>query len=297
MWNRVWYQPICSARTRFVTHGVLLLLAFDCLLLMLPRAALYGSGDFNVAHLGWLDRQLPMPSPSLYATTLIFVSIFALMIALGPSQRPLGAVKVIVFLLYTYGWAMSLLDSYQHHYFVSLVLLCIVFFPQSKDHADDRTAAWSYQLLGAIIAIVYLYGAISKLESGWMSGVTAEEWFDEGWLAEWLGESHTAWTILAWLIIVSEFALAAGYAVVVMLAESATGSRGNGLRISMLVLSFLLHIGIEFVGLRIGWFSYYMLLLASAFFLPARFFHLPKPVASVALSKTAMHSLLWLVLT
>ena len=35
-----------------------------------------------------------------------------------------------LFLLYTYSWSMSMLDSYQHHYFVSLILLCMIFFPR-----------------------------------------------------------------------------------------------------------------------------------------------------------------------
>jgi hypothetical protein len=38
----------------------------------------------------------------------------------------------VLFVLYTYSWAQSLLDSYQHHYFVSIILACLTFFPKTS---------------------------------------------------------------------------------------------------------------------------------------------------------------------
>ena len=44
-------------------------------------------------------------------------------------------------MLYTFSWSMSMLDSYQHHYFVSLVLLCLAFFPPTAAAEIHAAAA------------------------------------------------------------------------------------------------------------------------------------------------------------
>src|SRR5690606_26573048 len=67
-------------------------------------------------------------SPALYVgvSTLTGLLCFALALAPRPPRWLLG----FTFALHTWGWAMSMLDSYQHHYLLSIVLLALVFFPR-----------------------------------------------------------------------------------------------------------------------------------------------------------------------
>ena len=64
--------------------------------------------------------------PGLYIGVVLVVGLLALVMALvGESRTGMAA----LWLLYTYSWCMSMLDSYQHHYLLSVVLFCLVFFP------------------------------------------------------------------------------------------------------------------------------------------------------------------------
>src|SRR5215510_6447328 len=96
---------------------------------MIGHAGRYGVDGFNVAHFGWLDALMPTPTAALYVGVLLGTGLLALAAALSGPRRPALAA---LFLLYTFSWSMSMLDSYQHHYFVSSVLLCLVFFPQLR---------------------------------------------------------------------------------------------------------------------------------------------------------------------
>ncbi|HEY2734431.1 MAG TPA: hypothetical protein VGI70_10630, partial [Polyangiales bacterium] len=107
------------------------MVALDTFLLMIGHAGRYGVDGFNVAHFRWLDRLMPVPSAALYVGVLLLTGLLALSIALSGSH-PIALFAL--FLLYTFSWSMSMLDSYQHHYFVSSILLCLVFFPNSSAH-------------------------------------------------------------------------------------------------------------------------------------------------------------------
>jgi hypothetical protein len=117
-----------GASRSYLFHKVfLLLLALDAWALMIGHAGRYGAANFNAAHFDWLDAVQPMPSNASYIGVLLLAGLLSLTLMLTGISRRLMAV---LFVLYTYSWAMSLLDSYQHHYFVSLILGCMVFFPQ-----------------------------------------------------------------------------------------------------------------------------------------------------------------------
>jgi hypothetical protein len=125
--ERYFHAPFCSVRAYVFSKLFLALVALDAWMLMIGHAGRYGVGDFNVAHFAWLDRALPVPSAGLYVGVLLATGLLALAIVLC-GGHPLALLAL--FALYTFSWAMSMLDSYQHHYFVSSVLLCLVFFPR-----------------------------------------------------------------------------------------------------------------------------------------------------------------------
>jgi hypothetical protein len=117
---------VSAARPYLLLKGVLLLLVFDAWLDMTPHGGRYGIGDFNVTHFEWLDAVHPVPSAAWYVGLIVFVGLAAFTTVVGGFHRVLVGV---VAALYTYAWMMSMLDSYQHHYLLSLVLIAFVFFP------------------------------------------------------------------------------------------------------------------------------------------------------------------------
>ena len=185
-WENYWYAPVAAIRPYLLFKGFLLILALDICLLMVKEGHWYGLGGFNIAHFPVLDSVQPLPSPAIYIGTMLLAALLALTQVLGPIHRGLLA---LLFFLYTYGWSMSVIDGFQHHYFISIVLACVAFFPKitatslSNWHAGKGTAlpggprasAWSYRLLGVSIAVVYAYTTIAKLDATWRSGFTLRQ--------------------------------------------------------------------------------------------------------------------------
>ena len=344
--ERFFHREYGASRAYLLSKAILLMLALDTWMLMIGHAGRYGIDGFNVAHFEWLDALTPLPSAASYIAVLLLTGLLALCLVFTGLQR---VPAFALFLLYTFSWSMSMLDSYQHHYFVSLVLLCLVLFPQtsarelhppreveSGEHASGTAVAgsraelfgwiyvatlvasiagyalidsgghtwvafcllvgaialatWFYSpgthaprlrsgfgfsLLGVTIAIVYGFTALSKIDENWMAGHTllrisaAERVFAP--LAD-LGERwgvprDRAFAALATLVIPQEFALGVCY-----LFSIGRDRSGNAwLQLGCWVgfgLAVVLHVGAEAMGLQIGWFSYYMLLLACCYLLP-----------------------------
>ena len=135
--DRFFFTPVAPVRPYLLLRLLLLVLAFDCWVDLIPHAGRYGVGEFNVAHFAVLDW-LPTPTPGLYIGLLLLTGWLALVMAMRPARAGLA----VLFGLYTYGWAMSMLDSYQHHYLISLLLFSCIWFPTPAatevfGHADD----------------------------------------------------------------------------------------------------------------------------------------------------------------
>jgi hypothetical protein len=291
-WNWYWYGPVAAVRPYIITRSILLVFAFDAWTRSLRTAARYGSGDFNVAHFSWLDAVQPLPTASVRVGVLVSTGLLAMTIVCGGGGRLLLAALALI---HTYGWSMSMFDSFQHHYFLSLTLLCLVFFPSihgrdlarqpaetpdGTDHPDRRagpsTSAWAYVLLGVTVAIVYAFAAVPKLEYEWSSGQTfrsiagtqildplaelgAGLGISQGWF----------WLVIASSVAVLELLLAVGYLAAVR-QDSMTARQARLIGGSAWALAMLLHLGAEMIQLHIGWFSYYMLVLACGFLLPVQ---------------------------
>jgi hypothetical protein len=307
------YTPFAAARAYVFSRIFLVMVALDAWTLMIGHAGRYGVDGFNVAHFGWLDAILPPPSAAVYIGVLLATGLLALALAIGGIRRiALGC----LFLLYTLSWSMSMLDSYQHHYFVSSVLLCLVFFPMvraSDVHPPPSAAAalpertdarknkakskpkskpatrrsqrpepnlaqgFGFNLLGATAGILYVYTAIAKMDAGWRDGHTitrisaAKRVFAP--LATFAGElgisDDTFWSLFATSVIPIELTIALTYFIAVR-ADVAPSRWPRRIALAGWFLAMMLHVGAEAMELEIGWFSYYMMLFACAFLLPAR---------------------------
>jgi hypothetical protein len=151
------FGGVAPSRLDAMLRLTLLLLAFDCWIDLVPHGGRYGVGDFNVAHFGILDALLPMPTAAYYVGSLLFTGVLAFAMALAPWRPGL----IALFTTYTLGWAASMLDSYQHHYLVSLVLFSFMFFPlRRRPPAAKPTVHWAVRLGGLSFAwgVVELIG-------------------------------------------------------------------------------------------------------------------------------------------
>jgi len=292
--HRYFFGPAAPARPWLFTKSVLVLLAFDCWIDLSPHGGRYGIGDFNVAHFVWLDAITPTPEPSFYVGLVCFCGLLALTAAIGGMNRwVLGTLAVV----FTYSWAMSMLDSYQHHYLLTILLIAFALYPSvtcrllaappaeeetAVDSAETRSlpggnlSAWAYHATAVSIGIVYSYTALSKSEPQWRDGSALQriateqmapfyEYFvdSRGW------EHETFWTMMGTSVILLQILIAAGYYCAPLLDRDdlswpkwVCGAAWFG------AMNF--HIGAEYLDLQIGWFSYYMLIAGCVFLLPRR---------------------------
>jgi hypothetical protein len=363
--DRYFHGPFAAARAYLFCRLFLVLVALDAWTLMVGHAGRYGVDGFNVAHFAWLDAILPQPTAAMYVGVLLATGLLALALALGGTHR---IALAGLFVLYTLSWAMSMLDSYQHHYFVSTVLLCLVFFPQlrasdvhppnsvaleveapaaasdsrkaktknkrtakSKVGSDTAratgiyvaigwlaiaayvvipaanqafpllcacaavlaaatwihasrpkpepplTEGFGFNLLGATAGVLYTYTSIAKMDAGWRDGHTITRisaakrvYAPLVELAKGIGISEdTFWSLFATSVIPIELTIAVTYLVSVR-ADTSESRWPKRIALIGWMLAMLLHLGAEAMELEIGWFSYYMMLFACAFLLPAR---------------------------
>ncbi|MFO0692474.1 MAG: HTTM domain-containing protein [Polyangiales bacterium] len=276
--DRLFFGEVLAARPYVLRKAFLLVLGFDCLVDLVPHGGRYGVGGFNVAHFAILDRWLPTPTPALYVGSLIATGLVALALALGPRMR--GGIAALA-ALYTATWAMSMLDSYQHHYLLSLLLVSIAAFPDdphassgSEASGSARTPAIGYVSFALTCAIVYGYTALTKLEPDWRSGAA---------LARLSPPDAFPWLFreLAGLGVdeAGVYRRLAHGAILVQLASSLAYVASTTLdrqpsRVRRLVVTFLggfpvaFHLGVSALDLEIGWFGAYMLVSAFVFFAP-----------------------------
>lgn len=230
-WTGYWLASIAAARIFLLRKIILLVLAFDVLGTHLSPAWRYGAGGFNVPHFEWM-RALPMPTTSLYVGMLFLVALGSLVAALMP--KPPRAVLVVIALMYLWGWSCSMLDSYQHHYLLSLLLLTLAAMPV-HDAVDlygrettiataphgvvPRVHSFGYTLLTSLAGSVYLFTAVSKTAEDWLSGDALRSITRDGTTIEGLfsftnhfglGRDDTFW-LLGHGMVPLQLTIAAGY--------------------------------------------------------------------------------------
>jgi hypothetical protein len=276
------------ARAFFLRRGLFILLAFDAWLVMLEHGGRYGAGDFNVAHFTWVDALVGVPSAGLYVGLLIVTGWLAFALAV---VRACWFEKAVLAGLYTASWAISLHDSYQHHYLLSWLLAFCACVPEPKLEdcvrpQAERIPAVGLSLTYLTCAIVYVFTAISKSSHDWRSGAVLARLSHSrppgasvpgvldglrDWLTAELGFSQQqVFECLAASLIALQLLVALGYLVSPGRDEARRSFRpllaGLGL-----ACACAFHLGAELSGIfEIGWFSYYMLWIGVVLLAPSR---------------------------
>ena len=275
--ERYFHGPHAGARAELFFRCSLLLLAFDAWIVMTRGAGRHGVGGFDVAHFAWLDGLLPAPSAGFAAGLLVATGFVAFATA-GAGIRPAPVLALCA--LYTLSWSMSMMDSYQHHYLLSLVLLCLAFFPRADADAELRGArayGFGMGLLLATVSMVYVWTAVAKIDWNWVLGHTlrrvgrAESRL--GGIADLsaavgLGRDRF-FALAASSVIPLELFLAFAYALA-PLRDRLSRRWIEGLSWLAFAGAVGLHGAIAAVDPMIGLFSFYMILMAVCFLLPLR---------------------------
>ncbi len=275
--ERALFGPVARGRVQVLERLVYALLAFDLWVEMAPHGSRYGAGGLNVAHFGWLDAIQGLPSAGTYLGVVFASGVLCLALAFGLGGR---LARWAAFALYTYSWAMSQLDSYQHHVFLSIVLFhtALADDPPEADRASaaDLGCAWPYQLLVAAVAVVYAYTGLSKTEEAWLMGdvlvrINASGGKLEPFLA-WAQSAGVSAERFWWLgghsVVLAQWIIVVGY-LAVFLDPARRWRATSWLALCGLVTALAFHAGAEYLELRVGWFSYYMVLLALIMLGPA----------------------------
>lgn len=320
-WNRYLFTPVAALRPRLFAGIFLAVMTLDIWLTFVHRGPNLGVGGFVVAHFQWLDELQPVPTPSLYIGMMVVTSFCAWIAGLCNGHRLLIAVAC---LLFTYGWAMSQTDSFQHHYLMSLILFCVCFFPRhgwstlesapaSPARADASLAiaknqtfvcspACAYITLGVLVGIVYFWTTVTKLDAPWFEGAVVQRLTEHPNTHPLLLHSvnlfHTItggnqWVMMAIATVIMEMTLAFGY----FYAVGQDGRRSRASTIICLVLwvlTLVLHGGILLMALSIGLFGYYMLVVGSVYLLPLTWLRMPERWIFHPLRRAGEAAALWM---
>jgi len=238
------------------------LLAYDLWAIFLPHAPRFGAGGFNVSQVPALDAWLPMPTPGVVGALYLAGGLAAFCAALGVGMR-LAVPIVTACYSGVYFWSQS--DSYQHHYFVSLVLILLCFVPHGAWRGDAGSLrSWAMRLVYVQTSLMYAWTAVTKCDAAWLDGsamsslLTCEARLHVQALGNALGWTEAgAVRAVSASIMVGEFAAAA----LVLYPP--------GWTLGLFVIP-LFHAGVEYLDFDIELFSYYMFALLLALLLPQR---------------------------
>lgn len=123
----------------------------------------------------YFDFVRPLPAPWIYAH-FWFIAFTALFVALGLYYR---IASVALAISYTYFFLLEQSVYMNHYYLITLLCWLMVLMPAHNGYSIDRwrgaTTAdtvpyWCVLILRTQLFIVYLYGAIAKLNEDWLHG-------------------------------------------------------------------------------------------------------------------------------
>ncbi|KGO79155.1 deoxyribonuclease HsdR [Flavobacterium beibuense F44-8] len=146
-------------------------------------------GLVRFASYGWIDKFYIQPSfhftyygfswvkPIGVYTYGIFIlcALAAIGIAIGYRYR-LSA--IVFFISFTYIELMDKTTYLNHYYFISIVSFVMIFLPAAScfsvdvykkpEHAFSQIPRWTIDILKLLLAIVYFYAGLAKLNSDWL---------------------------------------------------------------------------------------------------------------------------------
>lgn len=146
-------------------------------------------GLFRFAANGWIDKFYIQPDfhftyygfgwvkPIGVYTYLIFIlcGLAALCVAIGYKYR---LAIITFFLCFTYIELMDKTTYLNHYYFISIVSFVMIFLPagnffsvdayKNPSRAFGKVPRWTVDILKLLLAIVYFYAGLAKLNSDWL---------------------------------------------------------------------------------------------------------------------------------
>lgn len=149
---------------------------------------------FSYPGFGWVK---PLPGIGMYAV-FAATGVCAVLVALGACYR---AAAVGLALGLTYVFLIDQTNFQNHTYLMCLVAWLLACVPAAnagsvdawrRGHADAYVPAWCVYLLVGQIAIVYVFGAIAKLDTDWLSGAPAGVFLHRKELTQPLADSELA---------------------------------------------------------------------------------------------------------
>ena len=273
VWNRYWHEfgihPLRMAALRVGFFG---LLAFDLWIVFMEHAPRYGAGGMNATQFAWLDAIAPLPWAGIVGAGWLLGGFLALRAALGVAVRQSAALLAIIY-GGIYVWCQA--DSYQHHYLIALMLGVLAFVPEAawqsrwagavQGPAAETSVGWAIRMLYVLLALVYFWTGVTKVDPVWLSGDTmrmltssAENQALMGKAAKLLGMPRDdVYVFAAWSVMIGEISV--GLALL-----------WRKLWLLALLAAPWFHVGVEVIGFDIELFSYYMIAIDLILLAPRR---------------------------
>ncbi|MCA9545061.1 MAG: HTTM domain-containing protein, partial [Myxococcales bacterium] len=255
-WRAYWHDfEIERSRLAVLRFGMLGLLAWDLWTTFLGHATRYGAGDFNVTQARWLDPIAPLPTPAIMGVGWLLAGFLAARAALGIAQRASTVGAAVIYIAF-YMWGQA--DSYQHHYFICLLLGVLAFLPSDAPTSEDGRMVrhWTMRAFYVQLTFLYLWTAVTKTDPVWLSGATLDQIVSKPAMRADLLAFGAKFGL-------SEQTIFPFMAVSVMLGQYFAATILQIRRfwwVGMLVIPWF-HIFVEFIEFDIEYFSYYMIAL------------------------------------
>ena len=268
-WDRMWFQGGPDRTRVSMLRGAFYgLLAFDLWVLMAPRTYRAGAGGFDVAQLTWLQGVLPLPRPEWFLFAALVGGLLSLRIAVGVAQRWEPAALAVLYCV-PYYWSQQ--DGYQHHHLLAMFLVINCFVPWDRSRwraASEASRTWPLKLLYVQVSVVYLFTAITKVDQWWLNGWALHGQISTPWVRSTLdglvagaGLSELGpYAVIAHVVMIWQFFVCVAFLV-------------PRLRPLACATGPVFHVLVEVIGLKIRWFSYYMVALYYLLLFPDPWFN------------------------
>ncbi len=124
----------------------------------------------------------PLPAPLMYAVFGLMVGS-GVALALGAYYR---ASATLYFLCHTYIFLVAAEYYLNHAYLISIIAFVMIFVPAHRAASVDvvrrpeiysrQVHRWAYWLLLGTFCVVYVYGAVAKMNADWFAGEPIRHW-------------------------------------------------------------------------------------------------------------------------
>jgi HTTM domain/Vitamin K-dependent gamma-carboxylase, lumenal domain len=210
----------------------------------------------------WVDV---LPAPAMFA---VFGVMFAagIAIAFGAYYRLSCA---LYFLCHTYVFLVAAEYYLNHAYLISTIAFLMIFVPahgamsvdarRAPEPRHETAPRWAYGLLMAMMALVYIYGSIAKMNPDWLSGEPIRHWL--------AGRAETAPDLVARFLRSEVAVLGVSWTGVLFDLLVAPMLFWRRTRLFAVLLSLSFHLANRYL-FHIGVFPWFSLLMTTLFFEP-----------------------------